>query len=58
MILLLIVMAFLLKMADKHDALMNEAADQYEHCVQVQYGMTPSMWYAQNGQYPTCPITK
>lgn len=29
---------------------------QYEACVKKEYGMTPTRWYADHGQYPECEL--
>ena len=56
-ILVLVVIAFLggiLYFADKHDKAQAAAYAAYEDCVQKQYGMLPSTYYAINGTTPTC----
>jgi len=32
-----------------------KAADLYEECVKQEYGVSPSYWYQEHGEYPTCP---
>jgi len=29
-------------------------SENYEECVKVEYGMTPSYYYEVNGEYPEC----
>ncbi len=43
--------------AEKHDRWVMEAAGQYEDCVRKEYGVSPAYWYAEHGEYPTCPNT-
>lgn len=44
----------ILSWSDKHDQQVNEAADKYEQCIKVEYHTTPSAFYAEHNQYPTC----
>jgi len=37
------------------DAKIMKAADLYEECVRQEYGVSPSYWYQEHGEYPTCP---
>lgn len=39
---------------DWHDAAVMQSAQRYEQCVKAQYHTTPSAWYAEHGEYPTC----
>ena len=32
-----------------------KAAELYEECVVKEYGVSPSYWYQEHGEYPTCP---
>ena len=54
--LILIVVAgigFLMWSAD-HDTKVQAAAEKYEACVRVQYGVSPAFWYQEHGSYPEC----
>lgn len=38
----------------RHDKAIEDASDKYENCVKEEYGVTPSYYYAENGEYPEC----
>lgn len=38
----------------RHDKAIEYASDKYERCVKEEYGVTPSYYYAENGEYPKC----
>lgn len=40
-----------------HNKWIEKAAGQYEDCVKREYGVSPSYWYQEHGEYPTCPAT-
>lgn len=48
-------MAGILTWSANRDEKVMQAADAYEKCVQDEYGVSPSNWYAEHGEYPTCP---
>lgn len=39
---------------DKRSDLAIIQAENYEQCVKVEYGMTPSYYYSEQGFYPEC----
>lgn len=39
---------------EKHTDLVNLSAERYEECVKVEYGVTPSYYYSEQGFYPEC----
>ena len=41
--------------SDNRTDKMMKAADLYEECVKQEYGVSPSYWYQEHGEYPTCP---
>lgn len=43
--------------SDRRDMKLNEMAEVYEQCVKTEYNTTPSFWYEEHGEYPTCPPT-
>ena len=54
---ILVVVGFLwgvLYLADKHDKAEAAAYASYEKCVQAQYSMLPSTYYAIHGTTPDC----
>lgn len=54
-ILVLVVIILVLIWSADHDKKVNQAAENYEQCVKVEYdGMTPSYYYQINGKYPEC----
>lgn len=51
----LVVIILIIMWSSDHDKKVNEAAENYEQCVKVEYdGMTPSYYYQINGEYPEC----
>lgn len=44
----------ILKWSNNHDKKTLEAYQRYEECVQDEYGTTPSRWYAEHGELPSC----
>jgi len=49
------IITFFLALSDKRDEKIMKAADLYEECVRQEYGVSPSYWYQEHGEYPTCP---
>ena len=47
------IVAFL-KWSEKRDVKVQEASDQYEICVQIEYGTTPGAIWLETGEYPEC----
>ena len=47
-------MAGILAWSNDHDKKVMQAADIYEDCIKAEYGVSPSNWYAEHGEYPTC----
>jgi len=45
----------ILTWSSKKDDKIMKAADLYEECVRQEYGVSPSYWYQEHGEYPTCP---
>jgi len=45
----------ILAWSDNRDEKMMKAVDLYEECVKQEYGVSPSYWYQEHGEYPTCP---
>ena len=41
-----------------HQKKFMRAAEAYEQCVAVEYKTTPHLWYAEQGEYPTCDISR
>jgi len=44
----------ILAWSDNRTDKMMKAADLYEECVKQEYGVSPSYWYQEHGEYPTC----
>ena len=44
----------ILAWTNNRDAKIMKAADLYEECVRQEYGVSPSYWYQEHGEYPTC----
>lgn len=40
--------------SNANDKRVMEAADKYEECVKTKMHTTPSAYYNENGEYPTC----
>ena len=38
----------------KHDVQVEIAAQLYENCIRVEYGVGPAQWRAEHGEYPVC----
>lgn len=36
------------------DAERNAAYEDYQQCVKKEYGVSPTRWYAEHGEYPEC----
>lgn len=43
--------------SESRDSDLMRAADIYEACVRIEYGVSPAYWYAEHGEYPICPKT-
>jgi hypothetical protein len=56
-IIIIIALAVFIEWTSKRDEKIMIAADKYEECVREEYGMSPSKWYAEHGEYPTCDFT-
>lgn len=48
------IIAIFLVWVNQRDKDLNTWAEAYEKCVKVEYNTTPSAWYAEHGEYPTC----
>lgn len=51
---LAIVAIAFLGLLDKREDAISRAADTYEDCIQLEYGMHPVQWYYEHGEYPEC----
>lgn len=38
----------------KHDVQVELAAQLYENCIRVEYGMSPAQYRIEHGEYPVC----
>lgn len=39
----------------QRDEISHEQYAEWEECVKREYNSTPAAWYAEYGEYPTCP---
>jgi hypothetical protein len=54
----IVMMMGVLTLIDIRDQKFQEWVVKYEVCVQEHYQMTPTEWYAEQGFYPECDVTK
>jgi len=52
------VIALILNWCSKRDDKLVAWAAAYEKCVKVEYNMTPTDYYIENGSYPECEVEK
>lgn len=53
-VLFILVVFILFNWINYRDNELNEKAEKYEQCVKNEYGVSPSFWYQENGEYPEC----
>jgi len=53
-IIVLVGIASILGWSSQRDEVIAQQADKYVECVKVEYGTTPSQWYAEHNYYPEC----
>lgn len=49
-----ITMVYYISWTVRRDEQLMKSMEAYEDCVQDEYNTTPSAWYDEHGEYPTC----